>query len=153
MMLTPVHDHPTPAPPTSGPVRSTERAALIPERAALIAFASDDALHKLMRADSARRFADFRATLRDASQAHRSAPRPPADPGSLSHAAARLEDATTHYEQHVLAWYALGRVTQARAAHDAITRCREALAAEESVRNASRRHRQGSQRRRELQHA
>jgi hypothetical protein len=144
-MLTPVHDHHPPASPASALGRTSEPAALIP-------FASNDALRKLMRADSARRFASLRATLREASRANGGAPRPQTEPGPLSSAAARLNDATTYYEQHVLAWYALGRITEARSAREAITRCREAVAAE-SARNASRRPRQGSHCRRELQHA
>jgi hypothetical protein len=144
-MLTPVYDHHTPASPASAPQRATERAAPIP-------FATNDALRKLMRADSARRFARLRATLREANAADGGARCPQTEPGSLSHAAARLKDATTCYEQHVLAWYALGRITEARSAREAITRCREAVAVE-SARNASRRPRQGSHRQRELQHA
>ena len=41
-------------------------------------------------------------------------------PGSADHAAARLRAATRHYEQHVIAWHALGRLSEARAARDAI---------------------------------
>jgi hypothetical protein len=105
-----------------------------------------------MRPDSARRFASLRASLREANRPNGGARRPQTELASLSHAAARLKDAMTYYEQHVLAWYALGRITETRSAREAITRCREALAAE-SAPNASRRSRQGSQRRRELQHA
>ena len=44
---------------------------------------------------------------------------------STDHETARLRAATRHYEQHVIAWYALGRVAEARVARDAITRHRE----------------------------
>jgi hypothetical protein len=54
---------------------------------------------------------------------------------SADRAAAALRAATRRYEQHVIAWYALGRVSEARAARDAIARCRRTLAAE--LRNAS----------------
>jgi hypothetical protein len=145
-MLIPVNDHHTPASPASAPAPNTERATLIPFAA------SDDALLKLMRAEAARRFASLRATLREATRANGGASLPRTERGSLSHAGARLKHATKYYEQHVLAWYALGRITETRSAREAITRCREALAAE-SAPNASRRSRQGSQRRRELQHA
>jgi hypothetical protein len=144
-MLTPVHDHHTPVSPASAPVRIIERAALIP-------FAPNDALPKLMRADSARRFASLRAALREANRANGDARRPQTEPGSHGHAAARLKHATMYYEQHVLAWYALGRITEARSAREAIARCRQAVAAE-SIRDASRRPRHGAHRRRELQPA
>lgn len=123
-MLTPVHDHPTRPSPASAPIPTIEQPAPIPFAA------NDDGLYKLMRADSARRFADLRATLREAKRANGRARRPHTEPGSLSPAAARLKDATTHYQQHVLAWYALSRVREARAAREAIAHCREALAAE-----------------------
>jgi hypothetical protein len=92
-------------------------------------FAPNSALDKLLPAESARRFADLRATLREASAGH--APRrnePQHD--SRGGAAARLKQAAWYYEQHVLAWYALGRVSEARSARAAIEACREALTAE-----------------------
>jgi hypothetical protein len=92
-------------------------------------FAPNNGLQKVMRAESARRFADLRTILREASAGH--APRrsgPQHD--SRGGAAARLKQAARYYEQHVLAWYALGRVSEARSARAAIERCREALAAE-----------------------
>lgn len=49
--------------------------------------------------------------------------------GSADQAAARLRAATRYYEQHVIAWHALSRLTDARAAHEAIARCRQELAA------------------------
>jgi hypothetical protein len=45
-------------------------------------------------------------------------------------AAVRLSEATKYYERHVLSWYALGRVHEARSARAAILRCRRALPAE-----------------------
>jgi hypothetical protein len=39
---------------------------------------------------------------------------------SREHTAALLRGATKHYERHVLAWYALGRVSDARAARERI---------------------------------
>jgi hypothetical protein len=45
-------------------------------------------------------------------------------------AAARLRAATRYYERHVIAWHALGRLSEARAARDAIARHRRKLAAE-----------------------
>ena len=133
-MLTSVQDHPTLGSPASAPVPTIERAALI------LFAANDDGLYKLMPADSASRFADLRATLREAKHANGGARRPQTDPGPLSPAAARLKDATTYYQQHVLAWYALGWVREARAAREAITHCREALAAEHPAQRGRRNH-------------
>jgi hypothetical protein len=48
--------------------------------------------------------------------AARSTPRP------VSKLAMTPREAVKHYERHVLAWYALGRATQARATRAAITR-------------------------------
>jgi putative two-component system hydrogenase maturation factor HypX/HoxX len=42
---------------------------------------------------------------------------------------ARLAAATKHYERHVLAWYALGRWAEARAARETVVRCQQALGA------------------------
>ena len=50
--------------------------------------------------------------------------------GSADHAAARLRAATRYYEQHVIAWHALGRLSEARAARDDIARYRQELGAE-----------------------
>jgi hypothetical protein len=50
--------------------------------------------------------------------------------GSVDRAAARHRAAVKYYEHHVLAWYALDRVTEARAATQAIVRYRRVLAAE-----------------------
>ena len=47
--------------------------------------------------------------------------------GSADQAAARLRAATRYYEQHVIAWHALGRLTDARTAREAIARCRHEL--------------------------
>jgi hypothetical protein len=126
-MATPVHDHPTP----HSPARSStiEQAALIPFDA------NDDGRYEPMRAESARRFADLRATLREAKYA--TARCPPTKPDSLTPAAARWQAATRYYEQHVLAWYALGRVSEARAAREAIAHYRKAVTAEDR-RNANR---------------
>jgi putative two-component system hydrogenase maturation factor HypX/HoxX len=41
--------------------------------------------------------------------------------------AARLAAATKHYERHALAWYALGRHVDARAAREGIARCQRSL--------------------------
>jgi hypothetical protein len=49
-------------------------------------------------------------------------------PGSAYHAAERLRAATRHYEQHVIAWHALGRLSEARAARDDIAHYRQKLA-------------------------
>jgi hypothetical protein len=92
-------------------------------------FAPNNALDKLLPAESARRFADLRAMLREANAGH-AARRDESQHDSRTGAAARLKQAATYYEQHVLAWYALGRVSEARSARAAIERCREALAAE-----------------------
>jgi hypothetical protein len=48
---------------------------------------------------------------------------------STERTAAALRAATRHYEQHVIAWHALGRLSEARVAHAAIVRCRRRLAA------------------------
>lgn len=40
----------------------------------------------------------------------------------------RLRAATRYYQRHVLAWYALGRIGEARRARDAIASCQRALA-------------------------
>ena len=69
------------------------------------------------------------------------APRPQADardvlrgigpqPGTADHAAARLRAATRKYEQHVIAWHALGRLSAARAARDDVAHYRQKLGAE-----------------------
>ena len=50
-------------------------------------------------------------------------------PGSADYAAAQFRAPTRYYEQHVIAWQALGRLSQARAARNAIARCRHALGA------------------------
>lgn len=42
-------------------------------------------------------------------------------------AAARLSEAVLHYERHVLAWHALGRHADGRAARAAIAVCEQAL--------------------------
>jgi hypothetical protein len=115
-MFETVKDAPT-APPS---VLSDER-----ERPML--FAPNDALHKLLRAGSACRFDDLRSSLREATARCR----PNGNQlqhGSLTPAAARLRAATTYHEQHVLAWYALGRITEARSAREAILHYRQALA-------------------------
>jgi hypothetical protein len=49
-------------------------------------------------------------------------------PGSAARASADLRAATRYYERHVIAWYALGRLWEARAARDAIARLRQELA-------------------------
>jgi len=121
-MLTFGHAHATLRSPTFARSRTIERAAPIPFPA------NDDDLYNLMPAERARRFADLRASLREAKRA--TARRSEIEPDSLTPAAARLQAATRYYEQHVLAWYALGRVSEARAARQAITRCREGLSAE-----------------------
>lgn len=43
------------------------------------------------------------------------------------HTAALLRGATKHYERHVIAWYALGRVADARAARERIRALERAL--------------------------
>ena len=53
-----------------------------------------------------------------------------AQPESADHAAERLRAATRHYEQHVIAWHALGRLSEARAARDDIAHYRQKLEAE-----------------------
>jgi hypothetical protein len=47
--------------------------------------------------------------------------------GSADDAAGDLRATIRHYEQHVIAWYALGRVIEARSARGAVARCREKL--------------------------
>ena len=49
--------------------------------------------------------------------------------GSLDQAAALLREATKYYERHVIAWYTLGRLTEARSARDAIVHYPRVLAA------------------------
>lgn len=44
---------------------------------------------------------------------------------SADDAAGDLRAAIRHYEQHVIAWYALGRIIEARSARGAIVHCRE----------------------------
>jgi hypothetical protein len=53
-----------------------------------------------------------------------------AQPESADRAAARLRAATRHYEQHVIAWHALGRLSEARTARDDIARYGRKLQAE-----------------------
>jgi hypothetical protein len=50
-------------------------------------------------------------------------------------AAAQLRAATRNYEQHVIAWHALGRITEVRAARDAIAHCEQKL--DKATRSAS----------------
>jgi hypothetical protein len=117
-----VKDYYAPPAPASGSV-------IVDERDAFMLFARNEALEKLLPAESARRFADLRSSLRAANA--RCCPRRI----ELRHAspdrpAARLTEATKYYERHVLAWYALGRVAQARSAREAIVRYQRALVAE-----------------------
>jgi hypothetical protein len=51
-------------------------------------------------------------------------------PGSADHTAARLRAATRYYEQHVIAWHALGHLSEARAARDHIAHYRQKRDAE-----------------------
>jgi hypothetical protein len=113
-MFETVKDAPT-APPS----------VLSDEREGPILFAPNDALHKLLQAGSACRFDDLRSSLREAT-AQRGPNRTQLQHGSLPPAAARFRAATRHYEQHVLAWHALGRVTEARSAREAILHYRQA---------------------------
>jgi hypothetical protein len=122
-MPTTLHHHST-APPTSGLGFPLKRAAPTPFPA------HDHGIYELMPAERACRYANLRATLRQVNRAHDRAQRPHTEPASLSPAAARLKEATKHYQQHVLAWYALSRVNDAHAAREAITHCQLALAAE-----------------------
>jgi hypothetical protein len=101
------------------------QSALSDERKGPMLFAPNDALHKLLRAGSACRFDDLRSSLREAT-ARRGPNRTQVQHGSLTPAAARLRAATRYHEQHVLAWYALGRVTEARSAREAILHYRQA---------------------------
>jgi hypothetical protein len=48
-------------------------------------------------------------------------------------AAARLREATLHYERHVLDWYAMGRPAEARAARAAIAGHEQALLAAQAA--------------------
>jgi hypothetical protein len=110
------YDHNAPMALTSAPASSNELEALI-------LFAPSEAVEKLLGADGARRFADLRSALRDATQPHgpRHSPRRnEPQHAALAPAAARFNDATKYYERHVLAWYALGRVSEARSARQAI---------------------------------
>jgi hypothetical protein len=94
-----------------------------------VLFATNDPLEKLLRADAARRFDDLRSSLRGAIA--RCGPHSTQlQHGSLSPADARLRAVTRYYEQHVLAKYALGRITEARSARAAMRRSRQAPAAE-----------------------
>jgi hypothetical protein len=128
-MPTSVHDHPALHSPASGRSPTIERAAPIPFPT------NDDDLYELMRAESAWRFAELRATLREAKCA--TARRPETEPDSLIPTAATLQAVTRYYEQHVLAWYALGRVREARAAREAIAHCQQALSAENGCNEVS----------------
>ena len=55
---------------------------------------------------------------------------PGPQPSSAGHAAADLRAATRYYEQHVIAWHALGRLSEARAARDDIARYQQKLGAQ-----------------------
>jgi hypothetical protein len=102
---------------------------MLDEREGPVLFAPNDALENLLRAEAARRFDDLRSSLREAIA--RCAPRSTQlQYGSLSPADARARAATKYYEQHVLAWYALGRIPEACSARAAMLQCRQALAAE-----------------------
>jgi hypothetical protein len=109
--------------------KSASTSVFVTEWEPRVLFAANDALEMLLSPESARQFDQLRFSLREAT-APRGTEQRPLQRRSLSPAAARLADATTYYEQRVLAWYALGRVREARAAAAAIARCREALAAE-----------------------
>lgn len=55
---------------------------------------------------------------------------PGPQPSSADHAAADLRAATRYYEQHVIAWHALGRIGEARTAREAVASCRQMLSAD-----------------------
>lgn len=97
------------------------------EPATLRLFAPNGGLEKLMPAERARRFADLQTSLRAAKAHHHARPIASRSP-SAGRATTPLREATKHYERHVLAWYALGRHTEARSAHQAIVQYRQALA-------------------------
>jgi hypothetical protein len=102
---------------------------LLDDRGGTVLFAPNDALEKLLRAENARRFDDLRSSLSDAIARH--APHSTQlQRGSPSPADVRSRAGTRYYEQHVLAWYALGRITEARSACAAMLHGRQALAAE-----------------------
>jgi hypothetical protein len=104
-------------------VPTTPTSVLLQEREWLVPFAASDTLPQLLPPEAARRFDDLRSALREA-KAGRAPHRTQLQHGSLTPADARLRAATRYYEQHVLAWYALGRVSEARSAREAIARQR-----------------------------
>ena len=114
-------------------------------------FAPNDALEKLLPAPTARRFAEFRSSLRQA-HARSGSRRVELQHQSLGGAATRLKQATTHYERHVLAWFALGRLNDVRSAREAIAHYQRAVAAEPTP-TESRRTGQATARSRDVQHA
>ena len=67
---------------------------------------------------------------------------PGPQPSSAGHAAADLRAATRYYEQHVIAWHALGRISEVRAAREAVASCRQMLGADPSRDSESLHHEQ-----------
>jgi|SRR5450755_1748935 len=90
----------------------------------------DDVLARRLPAGSDLRFADLVSSLRVEAEARFGLRRCQLLQASVDRTAALLRTATKDYERHVLAWYALGRVTEARSARETIRSYERALAAE-----------------------
>ena len=120
-----VNDQYAPAAPASISV-------IVNEQRALRLSARRNAVEKLLAAGSARGFADLLSSHHAGADAGCGVRWIELRHAEFGRAAARLREATERYERHVLAWYALGRVADARSAHEAIVHYRRASAAETS---------------------
>jgi hypothetical protein len=90
----------------------------------------DAVLARLVPAGSDFRFADLVSSLRVEAEARYGLRRCQLLQATVDRTAALLRAATKNYERNVLAWYALGRVTEARSARQEIVSYQRALAAE-----------------------
>jgi hypothetical protein len=108
----------------------TSSSVVVDEQEALMLSATREDLEKLLPAGSARRFAELLWSPRAEANARYGLRWTELRHGSLGVAVAQLREASKYYERHVLAWYALGRVAEARSAREAIGRCRRALVAQ-----------------------
>jgi hypothetical protein len=110
--------------------------AIVHIKEALMPSAAHDASRGLLSARGADRLADLLSSPRVEAEANARDGQANARDGvrrieiQLDRADALLRDAIKYYERHVLAWYALGRLTQARSAREAIVNHRRALVAE-----------------------
>lgn len=100
------------------------------DREALVFAAARDALEKQQWAASVGGFTELLSSPRYAADARYGLGWIELQQGSLDRAAALFQEATQYNERHANAWYALGRLTEARSVPEAIADYRRAVAAE-----------------------